>query len=72
MWHSTKPQNPAPGDAIMDSVTGNRYIWTGVMWADFSDCIPESPVPTQVELEKYPALKNAWEEFLIIKKTIGK
>jgi hypothetical protein len=68
----TKPTNPQHGDVYMDHNTDQAYVWIGTNWALFSGNkeAPLSP-PTREQLEKHPALKQAWEEFLVIKKLIG-
>lgn len=76
VWHTTKPTNPKIGDCVMDSVTGKDWIWTGLHWAVITDPNLVSPmdimIPTQEQLETYPALKKAWEEYVIIRKLIGR
>jgi hypothetical protein len=70
----TIPANPSLGDAFIDQ-TGHTCIWMGSSWQVFNmkdtDNIEEFSPPTKEHLEKHPALKEAWEEFLVIKKLVG-
>lgn len=73
-WNSSKPANPVYGDVYTDSSTFYSYVWLGQNWTIFS--ANEKPeevftVPTEEQLNKHPALKNAWEEFLVIKRLLG-
>ena len=76
VWHTTKPTNPMVGDCVMDSITGKDWIWTGLSWIEFTGSSLANPidllVPTPEQLEKYPALKEAWEEYVIVRKLIGR
>ena len=64
----------------MDSMSGKDYMWDGLNWAEITNSNLTHPltnpldvfVPTAEQLEKYPALKKAWEDYLIIRKLIGK
>jgi len=76
-WDISRPTNPMVGAAYFDVNTHSSYIWDGTTWVLFSynQCEPRStfdPIPTIEELEKYPALKEAWEAYIIVKKLIGK
>jgi hypothetical protein len=68
-WHQSKTLNPIQGDAYYDTNSDDGFVWDGTTWVQFS-CGP-SLIPTEAQLEKYPTLKQAWEEYLIIKKLIG-
>jgi len=73
-WHTIQPTHPTPGDCYIDTGSGNGMIWDGFNWVQFSGfASPHPPFtpPTQEQLEKYPALKKSWEEFLVIKKILG-
>lgn len=74
-WLSTKPKNPQIGDVYLDQNTHEGYIWQGNQWAKFSSSDtyiqPKDLAPTEEQLEKHPALKQAWEEYLIIKRLLG-
>ena len=75
----SKPLNPQLGDVYFDTNNYQNYIWDGNAWKLFSlnPCgeieLPSTilHIPTEEQLEKHPALKKAWEEFLVIKKLIG-
>ena len=70
-----KPTNPCVGDVYIDPTTYMGFIWTGHSWAQFSgDALSstEKPlVPSYDDLEKHPSLKQAWEEYLVVKKLLG-
>lgn len=75
---SQKPANPCVGDVYMDPNTFYGYIWDGYKWQTFSsnssvDYYQKNivPPPTEEQLEKYPALKQAWEEYVVIIKLLG-
>ena len=71
---SAKPANPIAGDCYYDGNTGNSYVFNGTNWTVFNSTPsspPRSNEPTAAELEKYPALKESWEAYLITKKLIG-
>ena len=59
----------------MDHQTGYAFMWDGSTWVMFASSGPEPEImftaPTKEQLEKYPALKKSWEEFLIIKRLLG-
>lgn len=73
----TYPANPNMGDYFIDTPFGQKYIWTGKSWVQivpetFSITVqPDMLIPTEEQLEKYVALKAAWEEYLIVRKLIG-
>lgn len=72
---TTRVSNPQIGECTMDTDTGRTYIWDGFKWAEIVDprLVPPDPlVPTEEQLKKYPALKNAWEEYLIVRRVIGR
>lgn len=75
-WHSMRPANPVVGDCVMDSVTGKDYTWTGLHWVEITVPSFTNPadvlIPTKEQLETYPALKKAWEEYVIVRKLIGR
>lgn len=67
-----KPKYPKIGDCYFDTTTGEGFIWTNTGWAQFSgEPEPQFQPPTKEQLEKHPALKQAWEELLVIKKILG-
>jgi hypothetical protein len=72
-WHSTPPPNPTVGDCFVGA-NDVGMIWDGNAWIAFSGIpipVPTFIPPTDEQLEKYPALKKSWEEFLVIKKLLG-
>ena len=75
-WYSSKPVSPIAGDCYVDPSTGNGYIHDGAKWTIFSSSSSASPPPpfvppTKEQLDKHPSLKEAWEDFLVIKKLLG-
>lgn len=73
-WHGSKPQQPLTGDCYIDTSTSQGYIYDGTSWKLFSsghEPPPKAYAPTEEQLEKHPALKEAWEEFLVIRKLLG-
>lgn len=75
IWHLTPPALPQIGDFYADAKTMSAYVWTGSAWVMIGVNLHPSTnidlVPTSEELEKHPALKAAWEEYLVIKGLIG-
>lgn len=75
VFHSARPVNPQIGDVYMDQNTYYAWIWTGCGWNPFSEKYaeeePEFTPPTAEQLQKHPALKAAWDEFIVLKKLIG-
>ena len=73
-WHADQPMNPMIGDCYFDHITYCGYIWQGSAWVKFNGTplwVPPVSAPTAEQLEKHPALKEVWEEFLVIKKLLG-
>lgn len=76
-WHVGKPvSNYQIGDCYIDQQSNNMYMWNGTDWVQVSeDSGIEPPMqnyePSQSDLEKFPSLKEAWEEFLSIRKLLG-
>jgi hypothetical protein len=76
MWHSHKPVAPIVGDCFFCQTDNRSYIWQGLAWIPFSgedneEGEEEFTPPTEEQLEKHPALKQAWEEFIVIKRLLG-
>jgi len=68
----SKPLHPQLGDVYVDQNTYRSYIWEGNQWVAFSTAEPaQALIPTEEELNKHPALKQAWEEYMVIKRLIG-
>lgn len=73
-WVDHKSLHPRPGDCYFDQKENCTYIWQGASWIQFSvNPTPQPPFmpPTPAQMEKHPALKKAWEEFMVIKKLLG-
>jgi hypothetical protein len=60
------------GELNVDRFTGQMSVWTGFKWALIGgQQTPVRLIPTPDELDAYPALKHAWEEYLVIRKLLG-
>ncbi|HEY6435439.1 MAG TPA: hypothetical protein VIY47_02535 [Ignavibacteriaceae bacterium] len=71
---SSKSNNPVIGEVYYDQYDNTPRIWDGKGWQMFSWAGSNDTVtllPTDEQLKKYPTLKRAWEEYLIIRKLIG-
>lgn len=74
-WVGTvKPAYPQSGDAYLDT-SGAGFVWTGSCWTQISTndsyTVPRRTEPTEEELEKHPALRAAWDEYMVLRKLIG-
>lgn len=72
--NSSKPTKPNLGDAYYDQNNMCTLIWDGNTWVMFSSGAPAPPprvLPNSEELEKHPTLKEAWEQYLVIRKLLG-
>lgn len=63
------PGNPAIGQQFTDTRTGEIYTYSGINW--HRTAFLPSVIPRDDELKKYPSLKNAWEEYLMVRKLLG-
>jgi hypothetical protein len=71
-FRSSPPPNPILGDAYYDNRTGIAHVWTGASWHPLStDPHPKALTPTAEQLEKHPALKEAWDEYMVIRRLLG-
>lgn len=63
---------PTPGELYLDPETLRTYIFTGIKWEIMAG-IPatEYLAPTAAELATNVSLKNAWDEYLIVRKLLG-
>ena len=67
------PTYPSAGDIVFVDDIRCTYVWTGHSWTLIHGSVPP-PVhraPTQEELDEYPSLAHAWEEYLVVKKLLG-
>lgn len=48
----------------------DRFIWTGTLWSKIAENHPVL-IPSTEDLEKYPALKIAWEQYLYTRKLLS-
>lgn len=68
----SKPAVPAQGDAYFDMNNMQTVIYSGNRWIPIAGSMREVRLePTHAELEKHPALKQAWEEYIVIRKLVG-
>lgn len=60
------------GGCHIDHNTGQLYVWTGAKWelVEDTDSLAQL-IPTIDELAEHPSLKQAWEEYLVIRKLLG-
>ena len=74
-WHGSMPSNPVLGDCYMDILTMSSLVYTGTTWIQIGGESPktkiETLIPTQEQLNNHPALKQAWEEYVILRRLIG-
>lgn len=74
-WSISQPSCPLIGDCYTDLMTGKSMVWTGTSWAEITDgrMIPSDALmtPTEEQLEKHPSLKEAWDEYIVIRKLLG-
>ena len=75
-WHSVRPNKPQLGDCYLDMSSMNTYTWTGTAWIQLGANSNrsekhESLLPTAEQLENHPALKQAWEEYVVLKRLVG-
>jgi hypothetical protein len=65
---------PRIGEPLYEVTRDEAFSWDGSQWVllenvlDFSE---RHQQPSKKDLEEYPALKAAWEEFLIVKRLTG-
>jgi hypothetical protein len=73
VWHGDKPSSPVEGSCYFDTSSDMGYVYISGKWVIFSsdNAPPKSLIPTDAQLEKHPALKESWEEYLVIKKLLG-
>ena len=77
-WVSNKPINPVVGHTYYDVNNYCTYTWTGIQWIMMTpeqrtdNTNYEPGAPTKEEAEKYPALQEAWEAYMIVRKLVGK
>lgn len=56
------------------NIAGQVMLYDGKNWVEISTHTSYDTTikaPTRQELEKYPSLKNAWEEYLVTRKLLG-
>lgn len=63
------PARPVLGQLYTDPRTGIIYSWNNSKWVDIKARL--NPVPTKEQLETYPSLKHAWDEYLVVRKLLG-
>jgi hypothetical protein len=71
--YSVRPKYPIIGDVYFDREYSDYCIFDGTDWHIGVIQIENLAkyTPTNAQLEKYPALKQAWEEYLVIRKLLG-
>ena len=72
MWHQAKPTLPILDDCYFDSTNNVTYTFSTTGCIEFVSSGPEKTTEPSLEnLNKHPALKQAWEEYIFIKKLLG-
>lgn len=70
-----RPTDPVMGDYYVDRMTYDGYIFDGTNWVQISGSgpapAPKSNEPTEEQLEKHPSLKQAWDEYMVIRRLLG-
>ena len=68
-----KPLHPLIGGMYYDTQNQEQHIWTGTSWEQIltSSEYEKNKCPTPKQLIMYPALRAAWEEYLVIRKLSG-
>ncbi len=73
--YSYEPTSPVVGDSYFDRVTQTQKVYTGSNWVELSGLQSvvkiENLIPTKEDLEKHPSIKQAWDEYLVIRKLLG-
>lgn len=69
--HGTKPAAPVAGDMYFDILNMQSVVYTGTKWTAIAGNKHVDLNPTHAELEKYPALKSVWEEYIAVRKLVG-
>lgn len=64
------PANPVLGQLYTDPRTGIAYAWNNSKWVPVSTT-EKNLAPTKDQLETYPSLKHAWDEYLVVRKLLG-
>ncbi len=74
-WGFNKPLAPKMGDCYVDLMKHESYIWSGSSWNRISEdrLVAQAAilVPTQAQLDNFPTLNHAWEEYLVVRKLLG-
>jgi hypothetical protein len=74
-WQQNRPAFPSVGDTYYDVNISGEMMYDGTNWVQLSVGSTMSPeislIPSEEDLEKHPSLKEAWENFLIVKKLLG-
>lgn len=74
IWHLEKPASPVEGDCYIANGTSDGYIYDGKQWIYFRHLVDHplsAYTPKEEQLERHPSLKNAWEEYLMVRKLLG-
>ena len=66
---TSKPINPDVGDIWIDTNTFRSHVYTGNGWERLH--ARDTEAPSASELKTYPTLKQAWNEYLVIRKLLG-
>jgi hypothetical protein len=69
----SKPATPVIGDTYFCSNTRTSKIWMGSSWEVISAeaTLQPSLLPSNEELSEHISLKQAWEEYCVIRRLLG-
>lgn len=68
----SKPAVPDQGDAYFDHLNMQTVVYTGTRWVPIAGQARQvSLEPTHAQLDAHPSLKQAWEEYMVIRKLLG-
>jgi hypothetical protein len=65
------PNQPCVGQYYADVRTGRMYAWSGLKWEEIGTGQDKNLVPSQEQLDMYPTLDHAWNEYLVIRRLLG-
>lgn len=65
------PTNPLIGQYYTDPRTGTAYVWDNTRWLLAAGYERKNLMPTKEQLDMYPSLGHAWQEYLVVRKLLG-
>lgn len=67
----TFPTKPIVGQYYADERTGKMYTWNTTKWVEISPGYTKDLTPSSGQLNMYPSLNHAWQEYLTVRKLLG-